>query len=258
MFFILSKTIYLLVMPVTWIFVFLLMALFSKSSKRKNTYLTVGIISLYIFSCPFFSNFLMKQWEFPAKPFNSYLGKYHSAIILGGVTDINKLPKDRVFTKQGADRILHAAKLYDLGIVENLLVTGGTFSDQPEAISEAHQMKKVLMQCGIPDSVIMVESESINTRENALKSFDLLKKQGITDKKHILVTSAFHMRRALGCFEQAGINTTPFSTDFYTSDGRLGVSILEVIYPTEESLYKTFKVFREVLGYVVYKALSYA
>lgn len=200
----------------------------------------------------------MKQWELPAEPFNSYRSKYHSAIILGGVTDINKLPKDRVFTKQGADRILHAAKLYDLGIVQNLLVTGGSFSDRPDALSEAHQMKKILLQCGIPDSVIMIEAESKNTRENALKSATLLKQNDILDKQHILVTSAFHMRRALGCFEQAGINTIPFSTDFYTSDGRLGVSFLEVIYPTEESLYKTFRVFREVLGYVVYKALSYA
>jgi uncharacterized SAM-binding protein YcdF (DUF218 family) len=258
MFYFLSKTIYLLVMPVTWVFILLLLALFNKSPKKKNTFLIIGIATLYIFSCPFFANFLMKSWEVPAKPFSAYSENYQTAIVLGGVTDVNKLPRDRVFTKQGADRILHAAKLYDLGIVKNVLVTGGTFSDDPGAISEAFQMKKVLLQCGIPDTVIMVEGASLNTRENALKSTELLEKKGIAKDQHILVTSAFHMRRATGCFNQVGLNVTAFSTDFYTSDGTLGVSFLEHVYPTEESFYKTFRVFREVLGFIVYKALSYA
>ena len=75
----------------------------------------------------------MKSWEVPAKPFSTYTKKYKTGIVLGGVTDVHKLPRDRVFTKQGADRILHAAKLYDLGIIENILVSGGSFSEEEGA-----------------------------------------------------------------------------------------------------------------------------
>mgnify|MGYP001126010008 CR=1 FL=1 len=258
MFYFLSKTVYLLVMPLTWVFALLFIAIFSKKTKRKNQFLVTGVVLLFVFSNPYFSTFLMKSWELPAKPFATYSKSYQTAIVLGGVTDIHKLPRDRVFTKQGADRILHAAELLKKGIVKHILVSGGTFSKEENATSEALQMKKILLQCGIPDSLIIVEGNSLNTRENALKSAEVLGEVGWAEKEHLLVTSAFHMRRAKSCFKKVGLKVDAFSTDFYTSDGRLGVSFLEVIYPNEDSLFKTFRVFREVLGYVVYKALAYA
>ncbi|MEM1134903.1 MAG: YdcF family protein [Bacteroidota bacterium] len=199
----------------------------------------------------------MKTWEVPAISFNNYSKKYETGIVLGGVTDVHKLPRDRVFTKQGADRILHAARLYDLGIIKNILVSGGSFSKNREVPSEAYQMKKVLLQCGIPDSVIIVEGNSKNTRENALETAKIIIDL-YPNKQHLLITSAFHMRRAVGCFQKAGLTVDSFSTDFYTSDGNLGVNPIEKIYPTEEAFYKTFKVFREVLGYLIYNALGYA
>ena len=245
-------------MPLTWVFALLLIAAFSKKTRKKNICLISGVVLLFIFSNPYFATFLMKSWELPTKPFDTYPKNYQTAIVLGGVTDVHKLPRDRVFTKQGADRVLHAAELLKKGIVKKILVTGGTFSDLPNAPSEALQMKKILLQCGIADSLIVVESNSINTRENAQKSAEVLAELGLSKNKHLLVTSAFHMRRALGCFEKVGLQVESFSTDFYTSDGRLGVSFLEVVYPNEEALFKTFRVFREVLGYFVYKALGYS
>ncbi|UZR95112.1 YdcF family protein [Chondrinema litorale] len=198
----------------------------------------------------------MKSWEVPAKPFSAYTKKYKTGIVLGGVTDVHKLPRDRVFTKQGADRILHAAKLYDLGIIENILVSGGSFLEDEDAISEALQMKKILVQCGIPDSAIFVEGNSLNTRENAIESAEILKVK-FPEETHLLITSAFHMKRAMGCFEKVDLNVDAFSTDFYTSDGSLNVNPLESIYPTEESLNITYRVSREVLGFIVYRVLGY-
>ena len=243
-------------MPLTWVFILLIFALITKRKKLKQRLLIGTILFLYICSSPIISRKLMKSWEVPAKPFSTYTKKYKTGIVLGGVTDVHKLPRDRVFTKQGADRILHAAKLYDLGIIENILVSGGSFSEEEGAISEALQMKKVLLQCGIPDSAIILEENSLNTRENALESAKILNRI-FPREEHLLITSAFHMKRAMGCFEKVDLNVDSFSTDFYTSDGSLNVNPLEDIYPTEESLSITYRVSREVLGYIVYRFLGY-
>ncbi len=76
--------------------------------------------------------------------------------------------------------------------------------------TEAQDMKDLLVEYGVPDEAILVEPKSRTTIENAQRTAELLRPKGI--KEILLVTSAFHLRRATTLFETAGFKVTPVPT----------------------------------------------
>ena len=106
---------------------------------------------------------------------------------------------------------------------------------------------------GVPAEAILVEDKSRNTHENAAFTKVLLQQQPQL-KKLLLVTSAFHMRRAKGCFQKESIQADVYPADFYASDRSFD---LTVILPQESSLANWRRLFHEMLGYVVYKVMGY-
>ncbi|MBV5273815.1 MAG: YdcF family protein, partial [Lamprocystis purpurea] len=64
---------------------------------------------------------------------------------------------------------------------------------------------------GVPERAMVLEEQSRNTRENARFSVALLRERGIGSM--VLVTSALHMRRALGLFAAEGMQVFPAATD---------------------------------------------
>lgn len=62
-----------------------------------------------------------------------------------------------------------------------------------------------------------IETESRNTAENAIFSSMMLKRDGV--RRVLLVTHAWHMKRALAAFVSNGMAVTPAPTAFYFPDG---------------------------------------
>jgi uncharacterized SAM-binding protein YcdF (DUF218 family) len=124
------------------------------------------------------------------------------------------------------------------------MATGGTALGN--GFSEAAQMKTVLEEeFRVP--VRWVEKTSRNTRENAYKSFAILKKDDID---HIaLVTHAWYMPRAMREFEQAGFNVTPAPTAFTT---RYRTGLISFI-PTANAMQKSWLYFHEIAGMLWYR-----
>jgi uncharacterized SAM-binding protein YcdF (DUF218 family) len=253
MFFILSKLLFYFVMPLTWILAFLVYALFTKTEKRRKRSLIIATILLLFFTNPFIVNEAWLLWEAPPTPY-SKVQQYDAAIILTGITNTDKSPKDRVYTNKGADRVLQPLRLFKDGHVKKIIISGGSGSLTTKQNSEAAELKSILVCSGIPGSDILLEEKSRNTHENALFTKTLLQKHP-EYKKLLLVTSAFHMSRASGCFKKEGINADTFSVDFYTSDRRFYP--VDLIVPQEYSLYLWQKLFHEVLGYIVYDLVGY-
>jgi uncharacterized SAM-binding protein YcdF (DUF218 family) len=67
-------------------------------------------------------------------------------------------------------------------------------------------MRDFIVGQGVPSQFVQVENESISTRQNALYVARILR--GDTERK-VLLTSDFHMGRALAVFRKAGVETTP-------------------------------------------------
>lgn len=94
-------------------------------------------------------------------------------------------------------RTRHAVDLYDAGYVPKLLFTGRGASSSLR--SEAHRMRELAVELGVPHDDVFVETNSINTFQNAQLSRRLLKEFGILETLStiLLISSEWHMRRVL-------------------------------------------------------------
>jgi uncharacterized SAM-binding protein YcdF (DUF218 family) len=89
------------------------------------------------------------------------------------------------------ERPRRAAELFHAGEAPRLLCSGE---------GDCRSNQRILVNAGVPRTVIEVECESRNTSENAQRTIALLREQGA--KRIIIVTSWYHSRRALNCFER--------------------------------------------------------
>jgi uncharacterized SAM-binding protein YcdF (DUF218 family) len=98
-------------------------------------------------------------------------------------------------------RCQYAVMAWREGGFRKVIVSGGP-ADHPQA----NAMRTFLVSQGIPDSVIISERRSTSTRENALFTKELL---APADGKLVLMTSDYHMGRAVRVFRKAGIDVLP-------------------------------------------------
>ena len=113
---------------------------------------------------------------------------------------------------EGADRLWHAARLFHRGVAPRIIVSGGGFmaeSNGGPATTEAEAMRRFLTDLGVPDRAIVSEDRSLNTIQNVANVRDMVK-----DGRVALVTSAYHMPRAMAIARRFGLEATAFPTDF--------------------------------------------
>jgi uncharacterized SAM-binding protein YcdF (DUF218 family) len=252
MFFALSKTLSYLAMPVVITALFLLAGLISRNACWSKRFRLTGTLLFFLFSNDFIANEVMGWWEIPATPFDSLRQTYTYGVLLTGVTSTDRHPDDRVYFNRGADRVFHTAELYKRGIIRHIIVSGGSGRLIAEGRKEARDVYKALLIMGIPPEHITVESASRNTYESAQAVGAMLRETG---GKALLITSAFHMRRARACFRKAGCDLPVFSTDFYTHPRYwLPDSFL---IPSHEAWIIWHKLFKEWTGMVAYRVAGY-
>ena len=254
MFFILSKVLVFIITPIVWIVALLIISLFTKKPKRKRRTFIAALILLLFFSNSFLLDNVMRMWEIPAVSEVDLKDSYDVGIVLGGMMSYDS-NLDRLQFSKGVDRILQAIQLYKDGVIEKILITSGSGSITYSDIKEAPLIKKYLLTLEIPEEDILIESESKNTRENALFSKPILDKEA-PEGKYLLITSAFHMRRSIGCFKKVGIKVTPFSTDRY-SGGPRRWALDFLLIPNVEAFHTWNVLIHEMTGYWVYKIMGY-
>ncbi|MBC8110325.1 MAG: YdcF family protein [Verrucomicrobia bacterium] len=184
---------------------------------------------------------------------------YQIGIVLTGMVDGTKPVKDRIFYGEAADRIIHTLELYKRGKIKKILITGASsqvmqMSDNPQEPSETEGLAKFLMMSGVPENDIILELKARNTRENALFSAEIVKKL-YPNQPALLITSAFHMRRAKGCFEKVGLQVTTFSTDLMLHERKFNWE--EFLLPSEGNFAKSSVLIHEITGFLVYKIQGY-
>jgi uncharacterized SAM-binding protein YcdF (DUF218 family) len=254
MFFFLSKTLNFLVLPLTMVVVCFFASVLIKKQPWKKRFFWTGFVLLLFFSNDFISNTIMRAWEIDPKPFNS-LQPHKLGIVLTGTTHSFLQPDDRVYFKRGADRVTHTIQLYKEGLIEKILVSGGSGRLLKEDEPEANKYKKVLIMAGIPDEDIWLENETRNTYESAVAVSKMLDSLNYRLDDCLLITSAFHMRRSLACYRKAGLDIESFSTDFYGLQDKLLLTSL--LLPTIEGFIIWEKLLKEWTGFAAYKMAGY-
>jgi uncharacterized SAM-binding protein YcdF (DUF218 family) len=122
-------------------------------------------------------------------------------VLTAYVTDDKDMPLSTKMNSSSAFRVLEAANLFARRPECQVIVTGGAVA--------ARIMGRQLQVLGVPASRLMIEDQSIHTISSARNLQPLL-----AGKAVFLVTSAGHMRRAMGVFQKQGILPIAAPTDY--------------------------------------------
>lgn len=254
----LSKLLPLFVYPLGLSCLLLLVALWLFWRRSRWTFVPILVAFLILVTTGNvrFSNNLVKSLEWQYLP-SENLPLAEAIVVLGGATRNDEPPRIIPDMSDRGDRLLYAAKLYKDGVAPLIILTGGRIQWYGGESSEARSMATILELMGIPRDVMILESRSLNTYENAVYTKEILNKKNI--KQILLVTSATHMPRSLAIFKKQGINAIPAPTDFMISERNLIENqfstesrILSYI-PDTESLDRTTQALKEYIGTSIYR-----
>lgn len=254
MFFFLSKTLTYLIRPLSIVVALFLSSWVLKNPLWKRRLFIAGISLLLLFSNDFIANELMKAWELPVTPLLEIKKEYEYGILLCGVAKSDVGPNDRIYLAGGADRVTHSLMLYRMGYIRKILISGGSGLLSGQGEKEADQLASLLELMGVPGEDLVIENSSRNTHESSVEVAKML--NGIsTPEQCLLITSASHMRRSLGCFAKTGWKMDYFSVDFQSHNRRFTPDVL--IVPKIEALNSWSVLMKEWVGYIVYSIVGY-
>jgi uncharacterized SAM-binding protein YcdF (DUF218 family) len=111
-------------------------------------------------------------------------------------------------------RIVVAAELAKRYPKARLVYVGGNSKLGSTELSEADVAAQIFSKLGISDDRLQLERKSRNTDENVRFSLQLVDPK--PGERWLLVTSAFHMPRAMGLFRKAGLTVDPYPVDWRT------------------------------------------
>ena len=168
-------------------------------------------------------------------------------IILGGGEELKiSTSWDHAEMGNGGDRYLAASVLANHYSNAPVIFSGGSsFLRFRGTGKEAHIAYQLLTEHGIDQQRIIIESQSRNTYENFLLLKAILPD---LDGQYLLVTSAYHMSRAVGIARKQNINVIAYPVDYRSTSAvnrQLDFDLfshLEVLEPA----------WREWIGLVVY------
>jgi uncharacterized SAM-binding protein YcdF (DUF218 family) len=252
MFFIFSKILAFIITPLVWIIVVLIWAMVMENERTRRKMLRVALVLTVFFSNSFIFDEIVRLWEVPATPYEN-VKKYEYGVVLGGMSAYDPTMQRAQFYR-GVDRLVQAVELYRLGVIKKIVFTGGSGSILHPDMKEGNYINRYLLYMGIPKEDFLIESESQNTRENATFTKKLLDEKKISGDL-LLITSAFHMRRSLGCFRKEGMTVDPYSTDRYAGPRKIGFDHLFI--PNLSAMNDWNNLIHEVVGYITYKLFGY-
>jgi uncharacterized SAM-binding protein YcdF (DUF218 family) len=178
---------------------------------KKTAYAIAGSIVLiaYVLSTCAFSNLLVLPLENKYAPLAN--AEEASAIVVlgGGYNDSSPEYQNRGSLLPVAEK----RAIYGLELARNyglpLIFSGGKGYDSRAEGSEASAAERLWLSLGFDKKRITIETGSLDTKGNAAGVEKLVR-----GRKVLLVTSAFHMPRAMLSFEKAGISAIPAPTDY--------------------------------------------
>ncbi len=157
----------------------------------------------------------------------------------------------RVSEWEDPDRFLAGLDLYRAGKAPRLLFTGGASPFRPGQPPEGQRYLQVARQLGIPAAAMSSTPPVVNTAEEAAAIRQLLPGRA----RILLVTSAFHMRRAQRLFERQGLKVLPFPVDFQARGRWAGPLWRDPTQwlPSARALDDSSRALRELIGRLAYR-----
>jgi uncharacterized SAM-binding protein YcdF (DUF218 family) len=172
-------------------------------------------------------------------------------VLAGGVFEKGSLRPSHDVSYASRQRVVCGADLWLQRLGPKVLLTGGIANVRQTGPSESREMKRWALRLGIPESAILIEETSRTTYENAVHSKALLGGGHI-----LLVTSAYHLPRAVGLFEKQGFIVTPVGCGYeaqHTAAQAWAQSTPFDFIPSIKALLMTTQAVDEVAGMLIYR-----
>jgi len=214
-------------------------------NKKNLIYIAIGVI--YIISTPIFSNNFFKLVE--GNEYKKSIGLIDSAdaiVVLSGILAINEIGDSTYIEWGDPDRFYGGIDLFEAGKAQKLVFTGAKMPWNKNRKTEGVVLKEYAIKYGIPSNNIFVTKDVENTADEAIAVKELLG----SNKKIILVTSAYHMYRAKMIFEKQGIKVIAYKVDYQVNRNNQ-INIIDFM-PSAGSLGLVENGIKELLGRLYY------
>lgn len=220
LFFVISKLVWAVIRPETILLLVLgggLVALHRQRIQLAKWLVGIPFVflaALFVFPL---GEIILRPLEL-SYPRNPQTSDVDGIIVLGGAEDQNLSSYWRQpVTNEGAERFLSAIALAHQYPDAKVMFTGGSGKLGGSGGNANNVAQSIFLSAGVDPERLIIENRSRNTAENARFSRELLGSDD--DGTWILVTSAFHMRRAVASFCAAGwANLVPWPTDYRSGD----------------------------------------
>lgn len=249
----LSKLLPLLVLPLGVVVLLCgvaLLLLWTGRRKAAAGLLVLALMVLWVSSMPITAGTLYGGLvrNFPPLPLRE-IPEGDCIVLLGGAVQAAVHPRVDIELNEAVDRVYKAAQLIRTGKGQVVIVAAGNQPWHAALPAEAEVIQTLLVEWGVPQSAIVLDGASRNTRENAMNSKKIMDQMGC--QAPLLVTSAAHMQRAVAAFEKVDVAVFPVSTDLRVVPGQ-GYTVFDFL-PQAGALAMTTEVMREWIGRKVYR-----
>ena len=173
-------------------------------------------------------------------------------ILLGGVEDrLVGTARHAPTLNEAGERIVETAMLARRFPQAKIAFTGGDAGILYKSDSEAAGAAALLTALGVPREQLILEANARDTYENAVFLKEELVKAGELGPgaRWVLITSAYHMPRAMGSFRAAGFQVEPWPVDYRT---RGSADLTRPFDKVSEGLRRVDVAMREWVGLVAY------
>jgi uncharacterized SAM-binding protein YcdF (DUF218 family) len=242
--FLLSKILPLFVLPLGVTFICLLWG----ATRRRPRLIWAGIFILCLSSNPLIGRFLIRAAEgYAERPAVRTVATADAIVVLSAGRILAPGP-DQANEWIDANRFFGGVELFKAGKAPLIVFTGADRDSVGR--SEGQILTGHARSLGIQDDAIIVTGDVLNTADEAREVAVALRRRGLTSPLVLLVTSAFHMPRAVSLFASEGFDVVPFPVDFAFSAGQR-VSLLDFL-PSVGALTQTHTALREFYGRAFY------
>lgn len=242
----LSKLLPLFVLPLGFSLILLVVGL----ARGRRRLVWAGVFVLLFSSNPMVGHFMIRSaegWSVRRSP--SEIAAGDAVVVLSAGRTLAPGP-DSVSEWNDANRFSAGTDLALGGKAPLLIFTGAAASSEAGAPTEGDLLAAQAKERGVAAERIVVTPLVLNTADEAREVATVLRARKLPNPRVVLVTSAFHMRRAQQLFEQAGIVVDPFPVSFRSSDS--GRITLFSFLPSVSALSQTQTALREFYGRAFY------
>lgn len=261
MFFVLSKLLDIFLGPLGWALMLLALAIPWRRPRRRSRWKrqrlfgALALLVLWVFSTDIVSNALFHHLEHEVEATDIPTQTYDAVVLLGGAGDERVSAETGQLTfNDNVERLIGTHRVLADNHARFAILSGAANEAAYSDYSEARLLAKQLVLWGISPSRLIIEEQARNTRENATYSKEIAIQRGFA--KVLIVTSAFHMPRAVECFGAVGMPVDTLIVDYRASEH--GDPFPKNILPRAHAFSQSTDYFREVFGLWIYRWQGYA